>query len=65
MSAHPPLETIALGPARLHLRPASPLAWEPESRAWPGPAGLLLALLGRRLVGWAGVVHADGRAARP
>lgn len=65
MSARPPREEISLGPACLHLRPASPLAWEPESRAWPGPAGLALALLGRRLTGWSGVAHADGRAARP
>jgi len=48
----PPVQNLDLGPARLRLRPASPLAWEALARQAPGPAGLALALLERRVVGW-------------
>lgn len=65
MSAPLTPEIVRLGPARLRLRPASPLAWEPDSRAWPGPAGLALALLERRLLGWEGVIGAAGQPAQP
>ena len=55
--------TIDLGPARLRLRPASPLAWEAQARRCPGPAGLGLALLARRALAWENVVGADGQPA--
>lgn len=56
----PPPQILDLGPARLHLRPASPLAWEPLTRQVPGPAGLVLALLERRALAWEGLRGLDG-----
>lgn len=58
-------DILRLGPALIRLRPASPLAWEPAGRQASGPAGLALALLERRLIGWEGVADAAGRPARP
>lgn len=59
----PPAQILDLGPARLRLRPVSPLAWEPLARQSPGPACLALALLERRVVGWEEVVGPGGLAA--
>lgn len=58
----PPPQILDLGPARLHLRPASPLAWEPLTRQVPGPASLVLSLLERRAVAWGGLGGPDGAA---
>lgn len=65
MPERDPPDILRLGPALIRLRPASPLAWEPAARQAPGPAGLALALLERRLLGWKGVADAAGRPARP
>lgn len=59
----PPAQILDLGPARLRLRPASPLAWVDLARQVPGPACLALALSERRVVGWEGLRGLDGAAA--
>lgn len=59
----PPAQILDLGPARLRLRPASPLAWVDLARQVPGPASLALALSARRVVDWEGVSGPDGAAA--
>lgn len=65
MAGHFPTELLRLGPARLNLRPAAPLAWEPDSRQATGPAGLALKLLERRLTAWQNVIDASGAPVRP
>lgn len=49
---------LAIGPARIRLRPLEPFAWQPRAEAHPGPAGLCLELLELAEIRWSGLAPA-------